>query len=444
MTGASFEVNSRTANASATGGDANTTSQDARFSVRTDTVQAPLGLSGTAVDLARWIAAHTPNEDGEPAGRGVLTPASVVSLMTPIVDAGRRPEDVSWLALGGTESESSLEMRTDKLETGESLSLHATQRPGWMSVVAMVPDLRAGIIVLTNSSSTGPSLIQHVTCTWLAWRTNHAAAVCGSLYDIYTVKVDGSGLTPVVSNSASELVPVWSPDGRRLAFHTTPGRDMAHIYLVSLDGSSQNRLTREDKRDSWPDWSPDGVRIAFTAERDGRDAIYTSLLDGSKMTLRAQDRSKQVSQPRWSPDGTRIAFFKIQTGPAPLFELWIMNADGSEQRQLAKAGPGIIDWSPDGNFISFEESGQIVLLSLADNSTRRVTGDAGVSRGASFSPDGRQLVYSTGPEGAADLYVINIDGSNRHLLLGERADEITPAWSPDGSTIVFSTNRSSR
>ena len=103
--------------------------------------------------------------------------------------------------------------------------------------------------------------------------------------------------------------PVWSPEGRTIAFVRAPVGDCFHrpceIFVMDADGGNQRNLTRDPGNDQSPVWSPDGKQIAF--ERDS--AIYVMNADGSgQRKLTSPDAETYESNPAWSPDGTRIAF----------------------------------------------------------------------------------------------------------------------------------------
>ena len=76
---------------------------------------------------------------------------------------------------------------------------------------------------------------------------------------------------------------------------------------MNADGSSQTRLTKNPVRRWQPVWSPDGRQIAFVSQRDGNYEIYVMNADGSNQTSLTQNPVSD-EQPVWSPDGRQIAF----------------------------------------------------------------------------------------------------------------------------------------
>jgi Tol biopolymer transport system component len=89
--------------------------------------------------------------------------------------------------------------------------------------------------------------------------------------DLYTVGVDGSGLTQVTNDRLYEHWASWSPDGMRIAFAASEGYDdvdyLSDVYVVDADGSNRRQLTTWSGFDSFPVWSPDGRSIAFASDR---------------------------------------------------------------------------------------------------------------------------------------------------------------------------------
>ena len=138
-------------------------------------------------------------------------------------------------------------------------------------------------------------------------------------YEIYTMKLDGSGLTRLTDNLRVDAEPDRSPDGRRIVFVSTPDGVIedgvllhAGLYVMNADGSGVTRIYFDETfHDVWPTgprWSPDGSRIVFTSGRYlQQNTLYTVKPDGTGLSALTPALSTHA-HPDWSPDGTRIAF----------------------------------------------------------------------------------------------------------------------------------------
>ena len=165
-----------------------------------------------------------------------------------------------------------------------------------------------------------------------------SAPRCGYCSRLYVLNADGSGLRDLTRNlggsrgpgAGPASDPVWSPDGRRIAFVRLNTRH--GVYVVNADGSAVRNLTPKPRGAAYaaPAWSPDGRKITFAGERDGNSEIYLMNADGSgqrNLTLNlAYD-----GDPAWSPDGRKITFVSNRDGR---YAVYVMNADGSGQRSL--------------------------------------------------------------------------------------------------------------
>ena len=166
---------------------------------------------------------------------------------------------------------------------------------------------------------------------------------------------------------STRILPVWSPDCRRIAYV----RD-GTIWTAKVNGTDRVRLTRG----SFPDWSPDGKRIAFS-RRTNRVVhehyvghIHTINVDGNdERKLTRAVASDGV--PRWSPDGRRILFRRVDLAAPPdpddLFgneHLVIIDADGSNETDVdARAFYERAHfWTHDGERISVENPGSVATV----------------------------------------------------------------------------------
>lgn len=142
--------------------------------------------------------------------------------------------------------------------------------------------------------------------------------------------------------------PVWSPDGKYIAF-VRHQDDAQVIYLGQPmkggsweDGLQETRLTHGGFDDHSPVWHPNSKGLAFVSTRDGNPEIYTMQADGAEQRRLTSNNAEDVS-PVWSPSGKELAFVTHLYGSA---DILVMNADGSEQRRLTKNGGDDImpDW----------------------------------------------------------------------------------------------------
>jgi TolB protein len=274
-----------------------------------------------------------------------------------------------------------------------------------------------------------------------------------SNFALDVVNADGSGQRTLIDGATFEP-PSWSPDGRKIVFESL--RDHG-VYTVNADGSGRQRLARDSKD---PAWSPDGRTIAFFS----RAQIYLMNADGSKHRPVTRPRA-DVRDLAWSPDGRKLAFYAGRGGCGPgCRDLYVLNSDGSGLRNLTAKLPAGIRlalgpasdpvWSPDGQMIAFAHrcrpecglnpgGGEPIYVVKADGSRlRKLTPKpVGTSRDPAWSSDGRKIAFVSERDGNSEIYVMNANGSGQRNLTRNPAFDADPAWSPDGRKIAFVSKR---
>ena len=279
----------------------------------------------------------------------------------------------------------------------------------------------------------------------------------GARLDIFVVRPDGTGQRRLTTDPGTDMSPVWSPDGQRIAFvselHGTVdqrkalvaaqtarriGAPLQQVFVMSADGSNPTQVTRDGG--FAPTWSPDGRQLAFVGVADWRadDSIqewstkrdiFVIDTDGSNL----RNITKQAGSdnyPTWSPDGRSIAFAAHREAHA-WAEIYVINVDGSNQRRLTFNTPGTFEeccddsfprWSPDGRWISFvsKRDGNSELYKMHPDGTEqtRLTKNSGFDAYASWSPTGQFLVFTHRPErtGFGSLFIMRADGTDTRAV----------------------------
>src|SRR3990172_5785213 len=259
----------------------------------------------------------------------------------------------------------------------------------------------------------------------------------------------GAGFTHRIFEGDVSLVRP-SPDGRLLAFTQPRAMPTVGLYVLDVDGSSLRQLSDAPIWDIR--WSPRGDYIAFQTGPQGNVHLLQAAL-GKTSEIVGLGLERPITF-AWSPDSQAVAM----GGANGLF---LHAADTGQSRQLSSAPSwAVLLWSPGGAELlrgdlvkivtnagipySYPGSFWLSVIDVASGQERPLTASY---RRPAWSPDGRRIAYiSDGCQtGRWDVYVTSADGGDpRRLTTPETAQHPAsvlggPLWSPDGSTIVFST-----
>jgi TolB protein len=224
-----------------------------------------------------------------------------------------------------------------------------------------------------------------------------------------------------------------------------------NLYSMRVDGSGVRRLTHDAHDDMQPSLSPDGSKIVFARGHwPNRLHIVWMWANGVGGMHRITSARGVQYRPMWDPWGTHIIYVSTQDGP---LDVWSMNADGSGQRNLTpgRANEDYPSYSPDGKHIQFSSDrrgkpgwqfSDIYVADVNGTHVRRVTPTRINGGGGDYSPDGRRIVFSNNYCNCpiSDILTIGVNGHGlQRVTHTPHQNNLGPRMSPDGSRITFYT-----
>jgi Tol biopolymer transport system component len=287
--------------------------------------------------------------------------------------------------------------------------------------------------------------------------------------------------------------PHLSPDGKSVVYVQTvvdqkKNRRESSIWLVPADGSVRpRRLSAQGFNSNAPRWSPDGRTLAFLSARNTessageapkpgeapRPNIYLLSMAGGGEGIALTQLKNGVQSYQWSPDGSRIVAVS-SVGPmdaiAPAARksdvrhykhirykfndtgwfddkrrhLWVISVPGGEAKQITE-GQDWEDtnpqWSPDGTRIAFvsdrtgrayddSENTDVWIIPAAGGPLTKISDHAFRDDSPRWSPDGRQIAFSSDRDGNNEIYVMRPDGSQATRITGNSSTDYQPRWGP--------------
>jgi Tol biopolymer transport system component/DNA-binding winged helix-turn-helix (wHTH) protein len=236
----------------------------------------------------------------------------------------------------------------------------------------------------------------------------------------------------------------WSPDGNLVAYSDhTDSNEPTSIFLLSLDTSEVRRLTspRGSVGDYNPAFSPDGRTLAFNRGSQGVTSIYTVPVSGG-------EEQHLVSGVQfgwglaWTPDGRYIVFAKA-SWLADAGWLWKIPRGGGEPERL-QFGQEAVEPSIQGNRLVYAHPTANIniwrrrLHSLVSaGPSDRFIYSTRMESGPQFSPDGSKIAFESTRSGAYEIWMCRSDGTGVVQLTLFNSSTGTPRWSPDGQQIAF-------
>lgn len=268
-------------------------------------------------------------------------------------------------------------------------------------------------------------------------------------FDLH-VKTIGSERTLRLTNHPAKLIsPAWSPDGTQIAFARS-AEDDSGIFLVPALGGSERKLASAV---FWEDlaqisWSPDGNLLAYSsADETGWHVFLLSLDTLKPRKLSPAPDCWVIGAPAFSPEGKNLAL--MCTSSMAVYTIYTVPVSGGPPRLLAsmQGYPKGLTWSADGARIIFSndsgDGGELWQLTMDGNLTRLPFGEEGSK--PAVASRGQRLAYARGWQ-TVDIWRIDLSASKPEnsatkLIFSTREQKV-PQYSPDGTKVVFESNRS--
>ena len=315
-------------------------------------------------------------------------------------------------------------------------------------------------------------------------------------FHIWTMKPDGSGVHQLTDGHGDDREPRVSPDGTKIAFSSDRAFTGSYdIWVVDIATGKLTQWTSAAADEFEPAWSPDGSEIAF-ASGTGINSIAIQAVNaaGKIRTIGTVPTGTHVNSPSWSPDGKKVAWIQFLANKSllmvdgkpvgtsddvfPFPATWlpgnrllytgngkirITAVDGGATEDIpfeatftmnrpaytrkhfdldtpaVKTVKGIVSpaLSPDGKKVVFEALNQLWLMEIGGKPVA-LTNDKFYKEDPAWSPDGKSIAYSSDKGGTEDLYILDVaTKQEKRVTSTPDSAEVDAAWSPDGKKLAF-------
>ena len=250
-------------------------------------------------------------------------------------------------------------------------------------------------------------------------------------YEVYVMNTDGSNQVNLTHNRADDFQAVWSPTGEQIIFVSDRDSGLHDLYLMNPDGSNVRRVFKKKRsiNRTNPAWSPDSRQIVYSVAdwNCSKSTIYIATLGKEK----ENEFVMNGTYPAWSPDGTRIACSIDE-------RLTLVNLRTRSEKQLlpkkAIQWQRRPSWSAIDDKLAFSGNNHAVVLDrqhrnewmdkntifiINHNGTglRQLVDEAGpYAWSPELSPDGQEVLYTQGINGAHQILKINVHSGIRTQL----------------------------
>jgi Tol biopolymer transport system component len=277
-------------------------------------------------------------------------------------------------------------------------------------------------------------------------------------YDIWAINPDGSNQRKLTWGTFDDREPIFSHDGTRIAFSSDRGNALGsdyNIWTLDLRSGELKQITKGPSEDFMPTWSPDDNEIVYATSRDNYESLWSmNLRSGGERRVRSV-KGARLDAPSFGPGGQLL--YHATAAQQTRFEIEGKAVTGSENVFAFRAS-----WASPTEYL-YVSDGKIRRRSVAGLPMQTVEFSAtmpvihpeythrvrdftsttprktlGVVRPV-ISPDGTQIAFAA----VGDIYLLPVNGGAAVNLTKDVALDTDPSWSPDGGSLVYSSDKDS-
>jgi dipeptidyl aminopeptidase/acylaminoacyl peptidase len=240
-----------------------------------------------------------------------------------------------------------------------------------------------------------------------------------------------------------------SPDGTQIVFSrewVDKQRDQSRssIWIVDVQGTRPRELTGGSWRDSSPVWSPDGKRIAFLSDRTGTNQLHVMWAD-TREVAQLTHLERSPNDLRWSPDGKQIAFTMFVPDEDPILKVELPKRPRGAEWAKGAVIVDRLSWRRDGSGPTEKGYTHVYTVDAVVGGTpRQVTSGDFNHSGASWSADG-QRIYVAGirkadaeyQQGNSEIHVVDLKTGDVRTLTDRVGPDADPVVSPNGALVAY-------